>query len=152
MAKLTVPATPTPSPATPFVDAQGRSHTLAEFRGKVVVLNFWASWCAPCRAELPSLGRLAAAYQGKDVVVVALNVDRDSEMNLVNADIAKAAPLSLYRDIGYKVAFAMKPSAAGLPVTVILDRQGNERARLSGGADWSGPEAKAVIEAVRALP
>ncbi len=151
MAKLSVAAAPTPAPATPFVDAQGRTHTLAEFRGKVVVVNFWASWCAPCRAELPSLGRLAAAYQGQDVVVVALNVDRDSEMNLVNADIARAAPLSLYRDIGYKVAFSMTPSAGGMPTTVILDRQGNERARLEGGADWSGPEAKAVIEAVRAI-
>ena len=152
MSKLQVAPTPSPGPTTQFTDAAGARHTLADYRGKVVVLNFWASWCAPCRTELPSLGRLQAAYAGRPVQVLDLTVDRDEDLNLSRSLLARSPPLGLYRDVNYTLTFAITPRPEGLPTTIIYDRQGRERARLSGGADWSGRDARAVIDAVLAAP
>lgn len=152
MAKLTIAEPPTPAPPTSFTDAAGAPRTIADYRGKVVVLNLWASWCAPCRAELPSLGRLAAHYQGRPVEVIALTVDRDADMNLAQRDIARAPPLALYRDEGYRVAFSLNPRAGGIPTTVIFDKQGRERARLAGGADWAGEDARRIVDRLLAEP
>ncbi|HRD28374.1 MAG TPA: TlpA disulfide reductase family protein [Caulobacter sp.] len=146
LVKLVVPAAPTPAPTAGFTDADGKAMTLADFKGQIVVVNLWATWCAPCRLEMPTLAKLQAAYQTQPVQVVAISVDRDADLNLARADIARNAPLKLYRDPGYKFAFGMKPAAQGFPTTVIYDKQGRERARLSGGADWNGKEARALIE------
>jgi hypothetical protein len=80
------------------------------------------------------------------VKVVAISVDRDDDLNLAQAMMAAAPPLSLYRDPGYRMAFALQPRAEGFPTTVIFDRKGRERARLSGGADWSSPQARELVE------
>lgn len=146
LVKLVVPATPTPAPTVGFTDADGKAMTLADFKGQIVVVNLWATWCAPCRLEMPTLAKLAAAYQTQPVQVVAISVDRDADLNLAKTDIANNPPLKLYRDPGYKFAFGLKPTAAGFPTTIIFDKQGRERARLSGGADWNGKEARALIE------
>ena len=148
LAALDVPATPRPAPGQGFTDADGEPVSLADFKGQVVVVNLWASWCAPCKTEMPTLARLQAAYQLQPLKVLAITVDRDSDLNLARADIAANAPLALYRDPGYRLAFALEPRAQGFPTTLIYDRQGRERARLSGGADWSGPEARGLIEAL----
>ena len=148
LVKLVVPSSPTPAPTVGFTDAAGKAMTLADFKGQIVVVNLWATWCAPCRLEMPTLAKLQAAYQTQPVQVVAISVDRDAYLNLAKADIAKNAPLKLYRDPGYKFAFAIEPKAAGFPTTIIYDRQGRERARLSGGADWNGKESRALIEAL----
>ena len=148
LVKLVAPSSPTPAPTTPFTDADGKAVTLADFRGQVVVVNLWASWCAPCKLEMPTLARLQAAYQTQPVRVLAISVDRDVDLNLARADIAANAPLTLYRDPGYKFAFGLKPVAQGFPTTIIFDKQGRERARLSGGADWNGKEARGMIEAL----
>ena len=148
LVKLVVPAAPTAMPTAGFTDADGKAMTLADFKGRIVVVNLWATWCAPCRLEMPTLAKLQAAYQTQPVQVVAISVDRDADLNLAKADIAKNAPLKLYRDPGYKFAFAIEPKAAGFPTTIIYDRQGRERARLSGGADWNGKESRALIEAL----
>lgn len=148
LVKLVVPSSPTPAPTAGFTDAAGKPMTLADFRGQIVVVNLWASWCAPCKLEMPTLARLQAAYQTQPVQVVAISVDRDADLNLAKADIAANAPLKLYRDPGYKFAFGLKPTAAGFPTTIIFDKQGRERARLSGGADWNGKEARALVEAL----
>jgi thiol-disulfide isomerase/thioredoxin len=144
--KLVVASPPTPAPDIAFTDATGKSVRLSDFKGEVVVMNLWASWCAPCKEEMPTLARLQAAYAAQPVRVVALSVDRDSDLNLARADIAANPPLKLYRDPGYKVAFGMQPRAQGFPTTVIYDRKGMERARLSGAADWSSPEARELVE------
>lgn len=148
LVKLVVPSSPTPAPTAGFTDATGKAMTLADFKGQIVVVNLWATWCAPCRLEMPTLAQLQAAYQTQPVQVVAISVDRDADLNLAQADIAKNAPLKLYRDPGYKFAFGLKPTAAGFPTTIIFDKQGRERARLSGGADWNGKESRALIEAL----
>ena len=148
LAKLEVPKSPAAPTTAGFTDADGKPMTLADFKGQIVVVNLWATWCAPCRLEMPTLAKLQAAYQTQPVQVLALSVDRDADLKLAKSDIAKNAPLKLYRDPGYKFAFAIEPRAAGFPTTIIYDRQGRERARLSGEADWNSNEARAMIEAL----
>jgi len=156
MAKLQIPADPGAAPANTFVDATGKSVQLGDFKGKVVVLNLWATWCAPCQIEMPTLARLKAEYAGKPVEVVALSIDSPSAGEKAKAFISKHAPLDFYNDPTMKFAFAIKPidpaspSAPALPTTIIYGPDGVERARLTGGADWSGPDAKAVVDAVLA--
>jgi thiol-disulfide isomerase/thioredoxin len=146
--KLVVPAQPRPAPATVFTDGAGKSHTLADFKGQVVVMNLWATWCAPCKKEMPTLGKLQATYAAQPLKVLPISVDRDSDLNLVQAEMAANPPLQVYRDPGYKLSFELEPRAEGYPTTVIYDKQGRERARLSGDADWSSPEAHGLVEAL----
>jgi len=144
--KLDVPATPRPAPDTVFASLDGKPATLADFKGRVVVMNLWATWCAPCKAEMPTLAKLQAAYATQPVTVLPISVDRDSDLNLVNEEMAANPPLKTWRDPGYKLSFALEPKAAGYPTTVIYDRQGRERARMAGPADWSSAEAKGIVE------
>jgi thiol-disulfide isomerase/thioredoxin len=144
--KLVVAKAPVPGPTLGFTDAAGKPVTLADFKGQVVVLNLWATWCGPCKEEMPTLARLQASYATQPVKVLALSVDRERDFALADRMIGALPPLTLYRDPGYKFAFGMTPRAEGFPTTVFYDRKGNERARLSGGADWASPEAKTLIE------
>ncbi|MDB5454888.1 MAG: Redoxin domain protein [Caulobacter sp.] len=146
LAKLEVPATPRPAPTVVFTDAGGKSLTIADFKGQVVVMNLWATWCAPCKKEMPTLAKLQAAYMTQPFKVLPISVDRDSDLDVAQSDMAKNSPLQLYRDPGYKMSFGLDPKAEGFPTTVIFDRQGRERARLSGDADWSSPEARGLVE------
>jgi len=150
MKSLTVEAAPAPAPSAPFTDAAGKTHTLAEFKGKVVVLNLWATWCAPCVEEMPTLAKLETATQGQPVVILPVSVDSADDVANAQAFIAKRPPLPFYSDPKYGLAFAFKPPAEGLPTTVLIDAAGNVRARVSGGADWSGPDAQKVIAALEA--
>src|ERR1700679_2390450 len=84
MKSLTVDAQPLPAPDTPFVDAAGKTHTLAEFKGKAVVLNLWATWCGPCVQEMPTLAKLAQATAGQPVVILPVSLDR--EVDRANAE------------------------------------------------------------------
>lgn len=144
--KLDVPATPRPAPDTVFTSLDGKPATLADFKGRVVVMNLWATWCAPCKAEMPTLAKLQAVYATQPVAVLPISVDRDSDLNLVNEEMAANPPLKTYRDPSYKLSFALEPKAAGYPTTIIYDRQGRERARMAGPADWSSPEARGIVE------
>lgn len=143
LAKL-VPGTPAPVPATAFTDPEGSSHSLADYRGKVVLLNFWATWCAPCREEMPSLDALQAQLGGADfqVVPVASGHNPPPAITKFLAE-AKVANLPVLLDPRQQLAREM--GVMGMPVTVLIDRQGNEIARLMGGADWSSPAAQALI-------
>lgn len=145
------PATPPkPAPATSFADGSGKTMTLADFKGQVVVVNLWATWCAPCKIEMPTLAKLQTAYAGRPVKVIALSVDRAEDAGEAKAFLAKHAPLQFYQDPQYAMAFAMQPRVEGLPTTVIYGADGLERARLAGEADWTSKEARAVIDAVLA--
>ena len=138
-----------PPPIQPFLDARGASTDLARLKGPVVVVNLWATWCPPCVREMPTLARLQAAYRGK-VVVAPISMDDAADRPKARAFIARYAPLPFYQDPGSKLVFAITPPAEGLPTTVIYGASGRERARLAGGADWSGPDAHAVVEALLA--
>ncbi|MEM7687256.1 MAG: TlpA disulfide reductase family protein, partial [Pseudomonadota bacterium] len=115
-----------------------------DYEGKVVVLNFWATWCPPCRAEMPSIDRLSADMAGPDVEVLALSTDRfDVERVVAFFDEIEVETLRVLQDRRGKVA--RKAGVLGLPVTVILDREGREIARLQGEAEWDSPEVKAIL-------
>jgi thiol-disulfide isomerase/thioredoxin len=146
LSKMTVLETPVPMNQTPFTDADGKPVTAADFKGKVVVMNVWATWCAPCKVEMPTLARLQAHYADKPLLVAALSVDRDSAVEEAKAFIAQNAPLTLFRDPGYNLTFAMNPRVEGFPTTIIIDARGNERARVAGEADWDAPEVKALLD------
>lgn len=146
MAKLQVTKTPWPAPSTPFMDAAGKTHTLAEFRGKALLVNVWANWCAPCKAEIPSLAKLAAAERGGAVAVVPVSVGKGEDEAAGRRFIERNRPLNFYSEPTYALAFALRPPVAGMPTSILYDRGGRERARLVGGADWSGPEARAVMD------
>ena len=150
MAALKPTAAPQPAPGIAFADAAGAPHTLADFKGKVTVVNLWATWCPPCKAELPSLAELAKAEAGKAVAIVPISVDKPDSVPQARAFIAAHPPLSFYTEPTYAIAFAVKPPAEGMPTTILYDSHGVERARLAGGADWSGPDARATIDALLA--
>jgi thiol-disulfide isomerase/thioredoxin len=148
MAALTLSDNPAPAPDTVFKDAAGKPHTLAEFKGKAVLVNLWANWCTPCKAEIPSLAKLAAAYAGKLLAIVPISVGKGADETAGHAFLDKNPPLTFYTEPTYTIAFALKPPAEGMPTTILYDSKGVERARLAGGADWSGSDAHATIDAL----
>ena len=146
--KLEHPSDGKAPPAYAFVDGAGKKVTLADFKGKVVVMNLWATWCAPCKVEMPTLAKLAKAYKGKPVAVVAVSIDKPEAAAQAKAFLAQQAPLAFYNDPEAKLPWALQPAASGMPTTLILGKDGLERGRIAGEADWSGPGAKAVIDKV----
>jgi thiol-disulfide isomerase/thioredoxin len=152
MKSLVVDAAPTSAPNTPFLDAAGKPHTLAEFKGKVVIVNLWATWCAPCVQEMPTLAKLAQTSAGQSVAVVPISLDSADDVANAQAFIAKRPPLPFYSDTKYALPFGFKPSVATLPTTLLIDPAGNVRGRVVAGADWSGADAKRVIEALEKAP
>lgn len=146
MAKFVTPVEAAPAPVNSFQDPTGAPKRIADFRGKVTVVNLWATWCGPCVIEMPTLAKLAAEYQGKPVEIVAISVDRPDDADKARAFIAKHAPLAFYHDPKMALPFAFKPTASGMPTTIIYGADGVERGRLAGGADWGGKDAKALID------
>jgi len=144
--KLEHPADGTQPPAYAFFDGTGKKLTAADFKGKVVVMNLWATWCAPCKLEMPTLARLATTYAGKPVAVVAVSIDKPDALDQAKAFIAQQPPLAFYNDPEAKLPWALKPPPAGMPTTIILGKDGLERGRISGEADWSGAGARQVID------
>jgi len=138
---------PTPLPPLELETAAGETVGLDAFAGQVVVLNLWATWCAPCEREMPTLAALQAAFDPAAVRVVALAVDRAGfdELETFLAELG-ADQLRLVRDPDAAAARAL--GAPGLPVTVIVDAEGRERFRHAGYADWSTAD---VVEAVGEL-
>jgi thiol-disulfide isomerase/thioredoxin len=142
---------PHPLPALTFQAMDGQEATLEAFAGKVVVLNLWATWCAPCREEMPALDRLQAQFAGRDVVVLALSVDRAGPERVQQfLDEIGVKHLHVYRDPKAAATRALK--VPGLPATILVDRQGREAGRVLGIAQWDGPAAVAAVERLLAEP
>ena len=134
-------------PAFKFQDADGKERTLADWRGKVVLLNLWATWCLPCRKEMPSLDRLQAAVGSEKFEVVAISVDRKgleaSKKFLAETGVKQ---LRLYVDASARLASDLK--AVGLPATLLIDSEGREIGRLLGPAEWDSEEAARLVRSV----
>lgn len=147
MKKLNFHAAPAAAPLTEFTRADGTTGTLADFQGRFVVLNFWATWCAPCRAEMPTLAALQTAMQGDafEVVTIATGRNAPPAMAKFFAEIG-VDNLPLHADP--RSALARDMGIFGLPTTVVLDPEGREIARLLGDADWDSDSAKAIIQAL----
>ncbi|MGB1235565.1 MAG: TlpA disulfide reductase family protein [Planktomarina sp.] len=147
MRKLQFSAAPAPAAQTPFFAEDGSELTMANYEGKVVVLNFWATWCAPCRKEMPHLQELQAELGGDNFEVVTIATGRNEPAAMkAFFDEIRVDNLPLHRDP--KSALARQSGVLGLPVTLILDREGNELARLQGDADWASDSAKTIIVAL----
>lgn len=145
-AKVSTPAQPMPAPDYTFYDSEGRATKIADLKGKVVVMNIWATWCAPCVTEMPTLAKLQAAYADKPVEVVTVSIDSESSAAKARLFIAQHSPLKFYHDREMKLPFKLSPPAPGAPTTVIYGKDGLEVARVAGEADWSGAEARALVD------
>ena len=149
LSKLLTPA-PSPAPDYVFKDAEGRDVRFADFNGKVAVVNLWATWCAPCKIEMPTLAALAEHYKDRDdVAVVTISMDVDKAVPEARAFIADHAPLTYYADPKFQLPFEF-PGKGAMPQTILLDRKGHVRAVLTGEADWASAEAKALVDALLA--
>lgn len=145
MKKLMLHEAPQPVPDVVLLDAEDGEHSLADYRGKWVVLNFWATWCAPCRREMPSLERLQAAMP--EIAVVPVATGRNAVEGIRRFfEEAGVQTLPIRRDPTSELARAMH--VMGLPVTVILNPEGQEVARLIGDAEWDSASAQAVLKAL----
>ncbi|KAF0186593.1 MAG: redoxin domain-containing protein [Alphaproteobacteria bacterium] len=150
MVNLVTVRDPPPQPLTRFANAAGTELSLADFRGRVTLVNLWASWCAPCIEEMPTLAALQEAYPKEQFAVAAISIDRRDMAARARDDLKKLSGdrLAFYNDPSSAIAYEMK--ARGMPTSVLYARDGREIARLSGAANWSSPEARALIDAALA--
>lgn len=140
-------AEPAPVSEVAFTHADGGEFRLSDFRGKHVLVNFWATWCAPCRKEMPMLSELQAEFGGDAFEVVTIATGRN-ELGAMKRFLGEVGVenLPLYLDPRQELARDM--AVLGLPITVILDPEGNEIARMRGDAEWNSESAKAIIRAL----
>ena len=144
MQKFEPAAAPAALPAGAFVDEDGSRVSLGDFRGRLVLVNFWATWCGPCVREMPSLDRLQAAFGDGDFVVLGLSEDRGGWDRIAPFRARLGlAHMRLLHDAGSRFMFASR--IRGLPTTILVGRDGRELGRLAGPAEWDAPEALALI-------
>jgi thiol-disulfide isomerase/thioredoxin len=140
-------------PALAFKDASGADKTLADWKGRTVLLNLWATWCVPCRKEMPALAALQQKLGGKDFEVVAVNIDtRDTDKPKVWLAQAGITGLTYYADSSARVFQELKAvgKAMGMPTSLIVDGAGCEIASIAGPADWASDDALALIKGAMA--
>ena len=135
---------PRPLPSLGFIDGDGRAMTFADFRGRMVLLNLWATWCVPCRKEMPTLDGLQAKLGGPDFQVVPLSIDRQG-LAVVKPFYKELGlkSLRIYVDQSGKAAGDL--GAIGIPTTLLVDRDGREIGRKVGPAQWDSPETVEMI-------
>jgi thiol-disulfide isomerase/thioredoxin len=131
------------APPLQALDMQGKTWTLAALRGRVVVLNFWATWCPPCRAEMPSLQQLAEIYGPGQLQVLAVNVG-EGPRRIAQYLQSSGLDLTVLLDPQSQTARAW--GATALPTTYLIDAEGRPRQRVLGEVDWTGREAASWIE------
>ena len=155
VAALAVTRTPFLLPNLAFKDAEGREHSLSEWRGRTVLLNLWATWCVPCRREMPALDALEGDLGGPHFQVVAVNIDtRDPQKPLAFLKEVGVTHLAYYSDRSAKVFQELKMAgkAFGMPTTLIVDRSGCEIGEMAGPAAWSGADGVTFVSAAVAGP
>ncbi len=153
IAALQITEKPAPVRPLSFVNAKGEPVTLENFRGKTILLNLWATWCTPCRQEMPALDALQGQLGSKDFEVVAVNIDqRNLDKPKAFLDEIKVTKLAYYADPSVKIFQDLKAAgrAFGMPTSLLIDPEGCELANLAGPAEWSGPEALALVRAALA--
>ena len=146
MAAFVFKPAPEPLPKVTFVDATGKERTLDDWKGKVVLLNLWATWCAPCRKEMPGLDRLQGELGSDKFEVVAVSVDRTGTAGAKKfLDQIKVEKLAVLADPSARMGTTLR--AIGMPATLLIDAEGREIGRMVGPAEWDTPEGKALIQA-----
>jgi thiol-disulfide isomerase/thioredoxin len=152
VAALELATTPKPLPDMVFSGPDGKSLRLADFRGRGVLLNLWATWCVPCRQEMPALDRLQAKLGGKTFEVVTINIDTTKlEKPKAFLNEIGVKNLGFYSDRKADVFQVLKKDGkvAGLPTTILVGRDGCEIGTMAGPAQWDSNDALALIEAVK---
>jgi thiol-disulfide isomerase/thioredoxin len=155
VAAVAVAHTPFRVPDLSFKDAEGRERTLADWRGRTVLFNLWATWCVPCRREMPALDALQGGLGGKNFEVVAVNIDtRDAEKPLKFLKDAGVTHLAYYSDQSAKVFQDLKSAgkAFGMPTTLIIDRSGCEIGEMAGPAEWASADGVKLVSAALGSP
>jgi thiol-disulfide isomerase/thioredoxin len=150
VAAVAVARTPKTLPELAFKDAQGAARTLADWRGRTVLLNLWATWCVPCRKEMPALDALQAKLGGPGFEVVSINIDtRDPDKPKAWLKEVGIERLAYYADNNAKVFQDLKAvgKAFGMPTTLIVDPNGCEVATLAGPAEWASEDAVKFVSA-----
>jgi thiol-disulfide isomerase/thioredoxin len=147
MTKFVFKPAPEALPKVSFVDSEGKERSLDDWKGKVVLLNLWATWCVPCRKEMPGLDRLQTELKSDKFEVIAVSIDRTGTAGAKKfLDQIKVQNIVVLADPTVRMATTLR--AAGLPATILIDAEGREIGRLLGEAEWDSPEAKALIKAV----
>ncbi len=150
VAALAMAKTPFRVPDLAFKDADGHAKTLADWRGRTVLLNLWATWCVPCRREMPALDALQAKLGGPDFEVVAVNIDtRDPHKPLAFLKDVGIAHLAYYTDQSAHVFEDLKEAgkAFGMPTTVLVDPKGCEIDNMAGPAEWASDDGVKLVSA-----
>jgi thiol-disulfide isomerase/thioredoxin len=150
VAAVAVAKSPKLLPALAFQDRDGAAKTLADWRGRTLLLNLWATWCVPCRKEMPALDALQARLGGPDFEVVAINIDtRDPQKPKAWLSEVGINRLAYYADSSAKVFQDLKEigKAFGMPTTLLIDGHGCEIATLAGPAEWASEDAVRLVRA-----
>ncbi|MFB9268953.1 TlpA disulfide reductase family protein [Bradyrhizobium erythrophlei] len=150
VAALTMATTPLRLPDLAFEDADGKPKKLSDWRGKTVLVNLWATWCVPCRKEMPALDSLQAKLGGKDFEVVAINIDtRDPDKPKAFLKDANLTRLDYFSDQKAKVFQDLKNigKALGMPTSLLVDAKGCEIANIAGPAEWASDDAINLVKA-----
>jgi thiol-disulfide isomerase/thioredoxin len=149
LAAFLVHPEPKPLPDVAFQDAAGKPLKLSDWKGRVVLINLWATWCAPCRKEMPDLAKLQQELGSDQFEVVAISVDRKgAEASSAFLKETGSDALKLYVEPTTRIVSELQ--SAGLPATILVDREGREIGRLLGPAHWAAPEAFALVKAALA--
>ncbi len=155
IAALTLARAPFQVPDLAFKDAQGREHKLSDWRGRTVLVNLWATWCVPCRKEMPALDALQAAVGGDKFEVVTINIDtRDPEKPLAFLKDTGIKHLTYYADPSAKAFTELKMAgkAFGMPTTLLVDPSGCEIGEMAGPAEWNSADGLKLVSAAIASP
>jgi thiol-disulfide isomerase/thioredoxin len=145
MAAFVMKKPPEPVPDITFQDASGKDVTLASFKGKTILLNLWATWCGPCREEMPALNTLQKELGGAKFEVVALSLDHGGyAASRKFLDDLKATDVKLYADATAKQGMALR--LIGMPTSILINKDGMEVGRLAGSAKWDSADAKKLVE------
>ncbi|HAO39666.1 MAG TPA: TlpA family protein disulfide reductase [Afipia sp.] len=153
VAALTMATAPLQLPDLAFEDSEGKTRKLSEWRGRTVLINLWATWCVPCRKEMPALDKLQETLGGKDFEVVAINIDtRDPEKPKNFLKEGNLTKLAYFHDQKAKVFQELKSAgrALGMPTSVLVDGAGCEIATIAGPAEWASDDAMKLIKAATA--
>ncbi len=147
LASLEISKDPPVQPQNSFNGPLDAPTKLSDFKGKIILVNLWATWCAPCVTEMPMLADMQGDFNDKEFAVIAISVDRADAASEAKARLSELSKgqLKFYHDPKMGIVFPLK--ARGFPTSILYDRNGVEIARLAGEADWAKPEAHALIEA-----